>query len=82
MLIYLLRKIMDTNILNQFLFASLVEKHARRKYEASNSVNVTKDDLKEAFDDLISLRLDVLDIAYNSEDLEAPNNVFEFKPKD
>lgn len=72
---------MNTDLLNQFIFADLLERRARQ-INGGTTLPITKDDLKEAFDNLIGLRLDVLDIAYNSEDLEAPNNVFEFKPKE
>lgn len=71
---------MKTEILNQFLFADLLEKHARQ-INGGTTLPITKDDLKEAYDHLISLRMDMLEIFANSEDLEIPNNVFEFKPK-
>jgi hypothetical protein len=70
---------MKTENLNEFQFAALVEKQA--KIDKTDDSPITNYDLKEACDHLIQLRLQVLDILENSEDLERPNNTIKFKPK-
>lgn len=71
---------MNTELLNQFLFANLLEKHARQ-LNGGATLPIDKNDLKEAYNYLISLRMDMLDIVENSAEIERPDNVIEFKPK-
>lgn len=70
---------MKTELLNQFLFADLLEKHARQ-LNGCTTLHINKDDLKEAYHYLLALRMDALDIV-ESEDIEHLDNVVMFKPK-
>ena len=66
---------METKILNEFIFADLVNKYAEtikneRLDSDLNDINaVTPEDLKEAFEHLIWLREETKQIMENNEDL-------------
>lgn len=68
---------MQTEILNQFIFADLLEKIARR-LRAEHSLSkfsepepISLDDLREAYEHIVGLRMDILNIIDESEDLES-----------
>ena len=70
---------MQTEILNQFIFADLLEKVARRlrAEHALSKFNVPEpismEDLREAYEHLLGLRMDMLNFIDKSEDLEVSN---------
>ena len=78
---------MKTELLNEFIFADLVNKHAefvrdeRLQSDPNDVPRVTEDDLKEAFENLQWLRSQTRILIHNSEDMDAPTNVIDFPYK-
>ena len=78
---------MKTELLNEFIFADLINKHAelirneRIKSDPDDIPRVTEDDLREAFENLQILRANTRVLIHNSEDMDAPTNILDFPYK-